>query len=93
MLNFYLTRLNEKIDDSYDDSDEDEINLKNFPKLNEFMNINNNYLSESGKDKTLQNEGNYSKPKNTNSTFDLEKNSNLKKKSYNSESKKTINFF
>jgi hypothetical protein len=86
MLNFYMTRLNEKIDDSYDDSDDDEINLKNFPKLNEFMNINNNYLSESkvSKEKTnLQNDANNSKGKNTNSTyaFDIERNSNHKQKS------------
>lgn len=78
-----MTRLNEKIDDSYSDSDdEDEINLKNFPKLNEFMNINNNYLCESGKDKNTQ-DPNYSKAKNTNSTYDIERNSNLKKKTFN----------
>ena len=84
MLNFYMDRLNEKIDDSYEDSDEDDINLKNFPKLNEFMNINNNYLSESGKEKTLvQNDGdNNTKIKNTNSTYDIERNSNLKNQGY-----------
>ncbi len=43
-----MTRLNEKIDDSYDDSyeEEEEINLKNFPTVNEFMNINSEYLKD-----------------------------------------------
>jgi len=47
MLNYYVTKLNDKIDDSYDDdSYEEEINLKNFPTVNEFMNINNEYIKE-----------------------------------------------
>jgi len=41
-----MTKLNEKIDDSFEDSYEEEINLKNFPTVNEFMNINNNYIKD-----------------------------------------------
>lgn len=46
MLNFYMTKLNEKIDDSFEDSFQEEINLKNFPSVNEFMNINNEYIKD-----------------------------------------------
>jgi len=46
MLNFYMTKLNEKIDDSFEDSCEEEINLNNFPTVNEFMNINNEYIKD-----------------------------------------------
>jgi hypothetical protein len=46
MLNFYMTKLIEKIDDSFEDSFQEEINLKNFPSVNEFMNINNEYIKD-----------------------------------------------
>lgn len=46
MLNFYMTKLNEKINDSFEDSYEEEINLKNFPTVNDFMNINNEYIKD-----------------------------------------------
>jgi hypothetical protein len=102
MLNFYMTRLNERIDDSYDDSDDDEINLNNFPKLNEFMNINNNYLNETGKEKNQQNDTNLKGKNtnsmmpsklNTNSTFENDRNSNLRQKPLLVESKKKFIFF
>jgi hypothetical protein len=76
-----MTRLNEKIDDSYEESDDEEINLKNFPPVNEFMNMNNDYQKENTNNLTLKNTNNINNTQpsksNTNNSTNIENEKSL----------------
>lgn len=83
MLQFYMTKLNDKINDSYEDSyEEGEINLNNFPAVNDFMNLNSEYVKDNN---PIANDKIKGVSNNNNSL-------NLNTKSTNNNNKGSMNF-